>query len=67
MHTMQVKSWKYMLQTIKNYNDIQGPTNKTKLGKYFTQEIVGNCNMSFISWSVQYSMSVKTRHPLTLD
>ena len=30
MHTMHVKSWKYMLQTIENYNNIQSQqTNKT--------------------------------------
>ena len=28
---MQVKSWKYMLQTIENYKDIQEPTNKQNL------------------------------------
>ena len=31
MHTMQVKIWKYMLQTIENYNNIQEPTNKKNL------------------------------------
>ena len=25
---MQFKSWKYMLQTSENYNNIQAPTNK---------------------------------------
>ena len=31
MHTMQVKSWKYMLQISENYNNIQEPTNKQNL------------------------------------
>ena len=31
MHTVQVKSWKYMLQTSENYNNIPEPTNKQNL------------------------------------
>ena len=31
MHTMQVKIWKYMLQTIENYNNFQEQTNKKNL------------------------------------
>ena len=31
MHTMQVKSWKYMFQTSENYNNIQEITNKQNL------------------------------------
>ena len=36
MHTMQVKSWKYILQTSENYNKIQEPTNKENL-EYISQ------------------------------
>ena len=31
MHTMQFKSWKYILQTSENYNNIREPTNKQNL------------------------------------
>ena len=31
MHSMQVKSWKYMLQTSENYISIQESTNKKNL------------------------------------
>ena len=31
MHTMQVKSWKYMLQTSENYSNIEQQTNKQNL------------------------------------
>ena len=31
MHTMQIKSWKYMLQISENGNSIQEPTNKQNL------------------------------------
>ena len=30
---MQVKRWKYMLQTSENYNNIQEPTNKQNFGE----------------------------------
>ena len=50
MHTMQIKSWEYMLQTSENYDNIQEPTNKTKLGTYFTIQTVRQ-NMPFILWS----------------
>ena len=50
MQTMQIKSWEYMLETSENYNNIQEPTNKTKLGTYFTIQTVRQ-NMSFILWS----------------
>ena len=50
MHTMDIKSWEYMLQKSENYNNIQEPTNKTKLGTYFTIQTVTQ-NMSFILWT----------------
>ena len=50
MHTMQIKSWEYMLQTSENYNNIQEPTNKTKIGTYFAIQTVRE-NMPFILWS----------------
>ena len=31
MHTKQIKSWKYLLQTNENYNNIREPTNKQNL------------------------------------
>ena len=67
MRTMQIKSWKYMLQTSENYNNIQEPTNKQSLEDISQYKLQ---NMPFISWSVQYetySMLVETRFYTTLD
>ena len=69
---MQVKSWKYMLQTSENYKLQQhsrANKKKKKLRTYFTIQIVKQ-NMPFNLWRVQfatYSMSVKRRHHSTLD
>ena len=47
---MQVKSWKYMLQTSENYNNIQEPTNKQNL-----EDISQYKLQDRILWSVQYA------------
>ena len=43
-----------MLQTSENYNNIQEQNMQTKLGRYFTIQIVTQ-NMPFILWSIQFA------------
>ena len=48
MHTMQVKIWKYKLQTIENYNKIQVPTNKQNLEDILQYKLSDRkCHLSY--------------------
>ena len=49
---MQIKSWKYMLKTIENYNSIEEPTNK-KIWKIFHNT---NCKTEYATYLTEFTI-----------